>query len=69
MSEKIEKLLEKLNTKLDAIILLGTIENPSKQDKFKILRNSVNIKTAARILEKDPSNFRKTIKKGRRKNG
>lgn len=63
MSEKIEKLLQKINNKLDALILLDILDDLKGEDKLKILKHSINIRTAAKILDKDPANFKKSIKK------
>lgn len=67
MSEKIEKLIEEMNKKLDAIILLNCIEGLSGNDRLNILKYSVGIKPAIRILEKDRSAFKKKLK-GKSKN-
>ncbi|MDO8528378.1 MAG: hypothetical protein Q7S06_00615 [Nanoarchaeota archaeon] len=61
--EKLFKLLEEFNRKLDGLIILESVDRLTNEDKLKILRYSVGIKTAAKILEKDASNFKKTIKK------
>ena len=62
MSEKTDKLLEEMNKKLDAVIMLNCVENLSGNDKLNILKYSVGIKPAARILGKDKSAFKKKLK-------
>lgn len=68
MSEKIEKLLEEINKKLDAIILLNLIEDLSGKDRLNILKHSIGIKPASRILERDKSAFKKKLKNKNKKN-
>lgn len=68
MTEKTEKLLEEINRKLDAIIILNCVENFSGKDKLNILKHSVGIKPTARILEKDKSYFKKKLKQEIKKN-
>ena len=66
MKQKIKddthKLLEELNKKMDALILLNSVENLSGKEKLSILKHSVGIKPAARILERDKSYFKKQFK-------
>ena len=64
MTEKLAKLLEETNKKLDAIIILHCVENLSGNDKLNILKYSIGIKPTARILEKDKSYFKKKLKSG-----
>ena len=54
---------EAISKKLDALILLESIGALTNEDRLKILRHSVGIRSAAKILEKDPSNFKKSVKK------
>ena len=68
MTEKTEKLLEEMNKKVDAIIILDCVENLSGKDKLNILKHSVGIKPIARILEKDKSYFKKKLKQEVKKN-
>jgi len=49
--------------KLDALILLGCVENLSGEDKLKILTHGIGLREAARILGKGHSNLAKSIKK------
>ena len=60
--DKIEKLLEDMNKKLDAIVLLNCIENLSGDNKLNLLKYSVGIKPAARILKKDKSGLKRSLK-------
>lgn len=64
---KNEKLLEEINKKLDAIIILNCLEDLSNKDKLNILKYSVGIKPTARILEKDKSAFKKKLKNEKQK--
>ena len=63
MMDKDNKNYREIIKKLDGLLLLGTIEDISLEDKSKILKYSVGLKPAARILKKDPSNFKKSLKK------
>ena len=67
-NEKIEKLLEEINKKLDALIILSCVEDLTGKDKLNILKHSVGIKPTARILEKDRSYFKKKLKNTKKKN-
>ncbi len=57
------KILQEISEKLDSIILLNCVKNLSGKDRLNILKQSVGIKPAARILEKDKSAFKKKLKK------
>ena len=65
---KTEELLQEINNKLEAVILLNCLKDLSGIDKLNILKHSVGIKPAARILGKDKSYFKKKLKKEVNKN-
>ena len=66
--QKESTILEEINKKLDAMIILNCVEDLSGKDRLNILKHSVGIKPTARILEKDKSYFKKKLKKEVKKN-
>ena len=57
-----EKLLNDIKKRLDCLILLNCKCDISEKEKLKIAANCVGLAEAAKLLDKDPSNFSKHIK-------
>ena len=65
-----DKIFEDIKKRLDCLILLECKNESSEKEKLKIASNCIGITETAKLLEKDPSNFSKSINnKWGKKNG
>ena len=62
MVDTSEKLINKLNDKLDALIILNVFRDLKGDEKLNLLKHSIGLKPVAKILGKDASNLRKFLK-------
>jgi len=65
---KLTKQFEEFNKKLEALIILNCVEKLTGEDRLNLLKYAIGIKNVAKILEKDRSNFKKSIKNGDKRN-
>ena len=56
-----DKLLIDIKKRMDCLILLSCKNQISEKEKLKIASNCIGISETAKLLDKDPSNFSKSI--------